>query len=171
MERSYQMENSFLEFLNKNGFTNVIKPLEEGGIHTLQAFICLQLEDLVNELKIDKLAAKALLDKANDENSTQSTTFQNQNNQVSVLPPEAIIAINEAQNTVKNLQHQHELELLKAKFEAELRIQALKNELKIEQLKTEIEKERVLEKEKALEEEKKEKMKKYHYKLGTLILL
>jgi hypothetical protein len=155
INQNTSMENNFLQFLNKNGFANVIKPLEEGGIYTLQAFLCVQVDDLINELKIGKMAAKALLAKANAENSTQCTTSQNQNKQVAVLPPEAIIAINEAQDALKNQKHKHEMELMIAKYEAEMKFQDLKNELKMEQLKTEIEKERVLEKEKALEEEKR----------------
>jgi hypothetical protein len=146
------MEENFLEFL-RNGFTNVIKPLEEGGIFTLEALKCIQVDDLIKELKIGKLAAIGLLSKANAEIGTQQNTTSQ--NQLVELPPEAIIAINEAKNAANIRIHQLEIECLKAKFEAELKIQALQNEIKIEQLKTEIEKVRVLEKDKALEEEKR----------------
>jgi hypothetical protein len=159
MERTYQMEHNFLEFLIKNGFESVIKPLEEGGIYTLEALKCVQVDDLANELKIEKIAANALLAKVNDENSTQQfTTSQNtssQNNQLVQLPPEAIIAINEAQNAVIILKQKHKIDLLKAKHEAELKIKDLENQIRIEQLKAEIEKVRASEKEKALEQKRK----------------
>lgn len=160
MERTTQMENNFVEFLMKSGFSNVIKPLEVGGIYTLEAFLCVSVEDLVEELKIGKIAAKALLSSALAYSTQQNPSSQNQNNQLTTLPPEAIIAINEAQNAAKNQKHQHELELMKFKFEYELKIsdlkiQNLQNEIKMEQLKTEIEKTRAEEKEKAFVEEKR----------------
>jgi hypothetical protein len=147
------MDNNFHELLVKNGFNNIIKPLKEGGIFTLQALRFLQFNDLVTDLNIGKMAAKALLTMANDE-KTQT--------QLVILPPEAIIAINEAQNAITNEKHQHEIELLKSKFEADLKIQALKSDLKMEKLKREIEEVKVAEKEKELEEEKRKNSYSFH---------